>query len=160
MLCVVSGQHRYLRKIFNGKTFEVSKNPQKLRKFSPLNDLACMVYPNIVGDVTGNTAPYHITQPLTDDIQIVSSIATMANMTCSLNDTVPSHVTFTWLHDGNTVLATPSNEIIQTNCTIMLLIRNLQASDAGIYQCVINDTMHGWILQRNITLGKLRAIEQ
>jgi len=55
-----------------------------------LNDLACTVYPNIVGDVTGSTAPYHITQPLTNDVQIVSSIATMANMTCSLNDTVPS----------------------------------------------------------------------
>jgi len=40
MLCVVSGQHRYSRKIFNGKTFAVSKN---LQKFSPLNDLTYTV---------------------------------------------------------------------------------------------------------------------
>jgi len=39
MLCVVSGQCQYSRKIFNGKTFAVNKNPQKPQKFSPSNDL-------------------------------------------------------------------------------------------------------------------------
>jgi len=47
MLCVVSGQHRYSRKIFNGKTFAVSKNLQKPWKFSPSNDLTYMVYSQI-----------------------------------------------------------------------------------------------------------------
>jgi len=35
MLCAVSGQHRYSRKIFNGKTFAVSKIHEKLENFSP-----------------------------------------------------------------------------------------------------------------------------
>jgi len=39
MLCVVNGWRQYPRKIFNGKIFVVSKNPQKPRKFSPSNDL-------------------------------------------------------------------------------------------------------------------------
>jgi len=39
MLWLVSGQHRYSRKIFNCKTFMVSKNPLKPQKFSPSNDL-------------------------------------------------------------------------------------------------------------------------
>ena len=43
MLCVVSGRRRYSRKIFNDKTFVVSKNPWKLQKFSPSNDLTYMV---------------------------------------------------------------------------------------------------------------------
>jgi len=43
MLCVVSGQHQFSGKIYNGKTFAVSKNLQKLQKFSPLNDLTYMV---------------------------------------------------------------------------------------------------------------------
>jgi len=44
MLCVGSGQCQYLRKNFHGKTFMVSKNLQKSRKFSPLNDLTYMVF--------------------------------------------------------------------------------------------------------------------
>jgi len=35
ILCVVSEWRQYSRKIFNGKTFVISKNPLKLRKFSP-----------------------------------------------------------------------------------------------------------------------------
>jgi len=44
MLCVVSGWHQYSRKIFNGKTFMVSKNPWKLQKFSPSNNLTYTVF--------------------------------------------------------------------------------------------------------------------
>jgi len=43
MLCVVSEQRRYSRKIFYVKTFAVSKNLQKPRKFFPSNDLMYMV---------------------------------------------------------------------------------------------------------------------
>jgi len=50
MLCVVSGQHRYSRKIFSGKTFTVSKTSWKPQKFSPSNDLTytvCTIYTEI-----------------------------------------------------------------------------------------------------------------
>ena len=102
---------------------------------------------------TGNTAPYHITQPSTDyDVQIVSSTATMANLTCSLNVTIPTSVIIIWKHDSNII---PPNEATQTGNTTSLQIENLQQSDAGIYQCVFNDDFadgSGWTLTRNIIL--------
>jgi len=49
MLFVVSGQRRYSWNIFNGKTFRVSKNLQKLQKFFPLNDLMYTVYCLLIG---------------------------------------------------------------------------------------------------------------
>jgi len=59
MLCVVSGQRWYSRKIFNGKTFAVSKNSQKPRKFSPLNDLTYMALRYIIQTSNGSIAqPY------------------------------------------------------------------------------------------------------
>ena len=101
---------------------------------------------------TGNTAPYHITQPLTDnDVQIVSPTATMATLTCSLNITIPSTVIVTWSH--NTNLITDRSQITQTGNTTTLQIENLQPSAAGDYQCVFNDVLgSGWTLRRNIRL--------
>ena len=90
----------------------------------------------------GNTAPYHITQPSTDnDVQIVSPTATMTTLTCSLNVTIPSTVTVTWLHNGTVVMTTPPNEVTQTGSTTTLVIRNPQPSDAGVYQCVFFNDM-------------------
>ena len=61
---------------------------------------------------TGNTAPYHITQPSTDnDVQIVSPTATMATLTCSLNITFPSTVIVFWTH--NNTLFIDSSQITQ-----------------------------------------------
>ena len=102
---------------------------------------------------TGNTAPYHITQPSTDyDEQIVSPTATMANLICSLNITIPSSVVVIWIH--NSTIHIPPNEATQTDNTTTLLIENLQPSDAGVYQCVFDDAGDGsgWILRRNIRL--------
>ena len=101
---------------------------------------------------TGNTAPYHITQPSTDnDVQIVSLTATMATLTCSLNITIPSTVIVTWSHNANFI--TDHSQITQTGNTTTLLIQNLQPSDAGDYQCVFHDALgSGWILRRNIRL--------
>ena len=96
---------------------------------------------------TGNTAPYHITQPSTDyDVQIVSSTATMANLICSLNVTIPSSVVVIWIHNS---IIIPSG-LTQTGNTTTLLIENLQPSDAGVYQCVFDDGE--WILRRNIRI--------
>ena len=104
----------------------------------------------------GNTAPYHITQPSTDyDVQIVSLTATMTSITCSLNITIPSTVIVTWSH--NTSLITDLSQITTAGSTTTLLIENLQPSDAGVYQCVFNDTA-GYVLRRNTILliaGKL-----
>ena len=99
----------------------------------------------------GNTAPYHITQPSTDnDIQIVSPTATMASVTCSLNITIPSIVIVTWSHNVN--LITDLSQITTAGSTTTLLIENLQPSDAGHYQCVFNAIGSGWTLRRNIRL--------
>ena len=101
--------------------------------------------------LTGNTAPYYITQPSTDDVQIVSPTAAMATLTCSLNITIPSTVIVTWSH--NNTLFIDSRQTTQTGSTITLLIENLQPSDAGDYQCVFNDALgSGWVLRRNIRL--------
>ena len=101
---------------------------------------------------TGNTAPYHITQPSTDnDVQIVSPTATMATLTCSLNIIIPSTVIVTWSHNANFI--TDHSQITQTGNTTTLLIENLQPSDAGDYECAINDALgSGWVLRRNIRL--------
>jgi len=102
---------------------------------------------------TGNTAPYHFTQPSTDnDVQIVSPIATMAIMSCSLNVTIPSNVIVLWRHNGSFFNLRPPNNATQTGNTTTLLIGNLQLSDAGVYQCVFNNPTINWILRRNIRL--------
>jgi len=103
---------------------------------------------------TGNTAPYHFTQPSTDnDVQIVLPNATMAIISCSLNITIPSNVIIFWRHNGSLVNLRPPNNATQTGNTTTLLIGNLQPSDAGVYQCVFNNPIpNGWVLRRNIRL--------
>jgi len=96
---------------------------------------------------TGNAAPYHFTQPSTDyDVQIISPTATMANVTCSLNVTIPSSVRILWRHNGSLVSTTSPNNAAQTGNTAILLIGNLQPSDAGVYQCVFNNPIPNGLL--------------
>ena len=76
----------------------------------------------------------------------------MATLICSLNVTIPSTVTVTWLHNGSVVMTIPPN-----GNTTALMIQSLQPSDAGVYQCVFNDTA-GYVLRRSTNLfivGKL-----
>ena len=107
--------------------------------------------------VTGNPAPYHITQPSTNDyVQIVSPDATQLTLMCSLNITIPSGMTITWLHDDR-IEATIMTQMDQSSNTVSLRKGRLIPSDAGVYQCVFNDNA-GCILSANITLliiGKL-----
>ena len=70
---------------------------------------------------------------------------------CSLNIDIPSNVEVMWLHNGSTNITTP-NESTENGSTTTLLIEDLQPSDAGVYQCVFNDTEDEWILSRNISL--------
>ena len=101
---------------------------------------------------TGNTAPYRIIQPPTDnDVQIVSPTATMATLTCSLNVTIPSSAVAFWTH--NSTITIPINQTSTTGNTTTLTIQNPQSSDNGVYQCVFNDFAgSGWALRRNIIL--------
>ena len=74
---------------------------------------------------------------------------------CSLNIDIPSNVTVTWLHNDSDVVITPPNEVLTVGNATTLIIVNPQPSDAGIYQCVFNDTVDQWILRRNIILEML-----
>ena len=95
-----------------------------------------------------------IVQPSMDFYTITFDESTsLVQLMCSLNINISSNVTVTWLHNGSIAMTTP-NEITQTGNTATLLIRNLQPSDAGVYQCVFNDTFDEWILTRNIALCK------
>ena len=102
---------------------------------------------------TGSTAPFRIIQPSTDnDVRIVSSTATMATLTCSLNVTIPSGAIILWIHNSSS-MSVPNDQVSTAGSTTTLTIENLQSSDAGVYQCVVSDSVgSGWILRRNIIL--------
>ena len=103
---------------------------------------------------TGSTAPFYITQPPADnDVQIISHIATMATLTCSLNITIPFDMFVTWDHNGNIATTASNKNTIQTSHSTTLLIENPQSSDAGLYQCTFNNALNdGWVLRRHIRL--------
>ena len=94
-------------------------------------------------------APSIIHPPNDSYIVTVNSLSSVQLM-CSLNVTIPSSMTVTWSHNGNDIM-TPPNEVSTTGSTTTLVIRNLQPSDAGVYQCVFNDSVNGWMMRRNIT---------
>ena len=100
---------------------------------------------------SGNAAPFHITQPSTDnDVQIVSPTVTMATLTCSLNITIPSGAVVSWRHNTNSI---PFSQVSTAGSTTTLTIENLQSSDSGVYQCVFTYFPDGgWVLRRNIRL--------
>ena len=102
----------------------------------------------------GNTAPYRITQPSTDnDVQIVSPTATMISITCSLNITIPFSTIVIWSHNGNIATIASNRNAIKTSHSTTLLIENPQSSDAGVYQCMFNGIANdGWVLRRNVRL--------
>ena len=77
---------------------------------------------------------------------IFNNSLSSVQLTCSLNVTIPSSMAVTWLHNGT---ITPLNEVLTAGSTTTLLIRNLQPSDAGVYQCVFN--YKGWMLRRIIS---------
>ena len=104
--------------------------------------------------LAGNPAPYHITQPSPDNcVQIISLDAPRLTLMCSLNTTIPSGMTITWLHDNRIkfiITTTQADQNHHGNST-SLLKGSPRLSDAGVYQCVFNDNA-GCILRRNITL--------
>ena len=89
-----------------------------------------------------------ITQPLEDPytISFVES-ASSVQLMCSLNIDISSNVTVTWLHNGSVVIT-----FTQTSNTTTLQIENPQLSDAGVYQCVFDNTYYQWIEDKSIIL--------
>ena len=75
----------------------------------------------------------------------------LVQLMCSLNINISSNVIVTWLHNGSVAMTT---QVITAGNTTKLVIRNIQPSDAGVYQCVFNDTFDNWILTRNLALCK------
>ena len=75
----------------------------------------------------------------------------LVQLMCSLNINISSNVIVTWLHNGSVAMAT---QVITAGNTTKLVIRNIQPSDAGVYQCVFNDTFDNWMLTKNIALCK------
>ena len=75
----------------------------------------------------------------------------MVILTCSLNVIIPSNAIVSWTHNNMNPKA--ANQVSTAGSTTTLTIENLQSSDAGVYQCVFNDTIgSGWTLRRNIML--------
>lgn len=81
-------------------------------------------------------------------------MARTANVTFSLNVTISGNIIITWLYNGSDIVETPRYSVIEAGNTTTLLITEPQPSDAGVYQCVANDTVNGWTLRRVIILGK------
>jgi len=108
---------------------------------------------------TGNKVPYYITHPSTDNnVQIVSLDATMLRLKCSLNINIPPGVVITWLHNGSVISTrTITQDTPVSNSAMLLLFGTLRPSDAGVYQCVFNDTA-GFILRRNIIVRMLSKL--
>ena len=73
----------------------------------------------------------------------------MATLICSLNVPIPSSAIVSWIHNNTNLV--PDNQTSTVGRTTTLTIENLQLSDAGVYQCVFNDTA-GYTLRRRITL--------
>ena len=76
---------------------------------------------------------------------------------CSLNVTIPSSMTVTWLHNG-TIIMIPPNEVLTADSNTALVIRNPQPSDSGVYQCAFNDSVNGWMLRRNISSNCMQLV--
>ena len=101
----------------------------------------------------GNTAPYHITQPPTDNYEhVITPTAMTANITCALNITLTTSIFVCWTHN-NVILQGQSDKMVKTGNTVTLLLKNLQSSDLGDYECIFSDINELWRLRRTITLG-------
>ena len=103
-----------------------------------------------------NEVPYHIIQPPADDyIQIFSPDAndrTIVTLSCSLNITIPTGMTVTWLRGGNHFFT--QAQFNQPTNTAMLSVLTRSNYDLEVFQCVFNNTA-GCTVMRSITvIGK------
>ena len=96
-----------------------------------------------------------IIQPMSSHTVTFDESTDSVQLMCSLNIDIPSSVIVIWLHNGSIAMTTPPNEVLTAGNTTTLVIVNPQSSDAGVYQCLFNDTVDQWILRRNIILEML-----
>ena len=90
-----------------------------------------------------------IVLPPTDSHKILFDESTShVQLMCSLSINISSSVTIIWLQNGIAVMKT----FTQTGNTTTLLRENPKPSDAGVYQCVFDNTYYQWIGNRSITL--------
>ena len=101
--------------------------------------------------LTGNTPPFHITQPSTDNyIQIISPTATMATLTCSLNVTILTNMAVQWTRVRGKKLLNSGDRPDNTTTTTIVIHQPL---DADVYQCLFSDTGgSNWAAARHIKL--------
>ena len=64
-----------------------------------------------------------------------NNLTNSIQLNCSLNVTIPSNITVIWTNNSGPV---DPNNVMQTDTTTTLLIRNPQPSDAGHYSCTFN----------------------
>ena len=97
---------------------------------------------------TGNIPRYYITQPSSDKhVQMVSPDMTSVTLSCSLNVVIPVDMVIIWKRDGDVI-----SETTRSNQTTN--ITQIRADEAGVYQCIFNDTA-GHVLKRTITVTLL-----
>ena len=102
--------------------------------------------------LTGNTPPFHITQPSTDNyVQIVSPTATTATLACSLNVTILINMAVQWTRVRGKKLLDSGDRPANTTTTTTIVIR--QPLDADVYQCLFSDSSgSNWAAARHIKL--------
>ena len=85
----------------------------------------------------------HITESSTDTKVIIPAPIVNTNVTCRLNDRIPSSVTTHSLHNGGDVTLTSDHITmysIKSMDAAVLQIRDFHSSDFSVYQCVFNNT--------------------
>ena len=98
-----------------------------------------------------------IVQPSMDNYTLTFDESTSSvQLMCSLNINISSNMIVTWLHNNSMTI--PRNHVTTTGNTTALLISDLRPSNAGVYQCVFNDTVDEFILRRKIALCKYVVI--
>ena len=65
-----------------------------------------------------------------------NNLTNSIQLNCSLNVTIPSSITVIWTYNDGPV---DPNNVMQTDTTTTLLIRNPQPSDAGRYTCTFRE---------------------
>ena len=101
--------------------------------------------------ITGNVPHFHISQPPSDVVHFVPPNVTFS-VTCTLNITRPPDMRALWTRNRN-VFSSPTANITTAGKATTLVIENFQPSDAGVYQCLFDDSWSsGWVQTRNIRL--------
>ena len=73
--------------------------------------------------------------PVAIHLVTFNALTNLIQLNCSLNVMIPSNMRVIWTYKGGPV---DPNNVMQTDTTTTLLIRNPQPSDAGHYTCTFS----------------------